>query len=248
MKSQLTNDNERFWVLLEFAKKIVQICNSQNIEIRLIGSVGLYYHIFENLKKNIYLRHIKDIDFILKDRKDAYKVIEIFKENGFNYSHEMLVNSEAKRLIFFKENDDSILVDVFSNPFSFAETIDFKDVFSMDKFALSITDIFLTKMQRVNLSENDFTDIAAILKYVELSDNKDSIQFRELKRILCNDWGFYKIFFENIDLIKNKYIDLSLTIEKIKNYLESCPKTTKWKIRSILGASIPYYQNVENIE
>ena len=60
--------------------------------------------------------------------------------------------------------------------------------------------------------------------------------------------GLRKAVSETIELDENEKSDISSKIERLLEVIESEPKTTGWKMRSVIGAKKRWYNPVETTE
>ena len=122
------------------------------MNIRLIGSIGLYYWLCKKDISNI--RFIKDIDLIFQKKEDLNIIINVLLKNDFEYSKEALILTEGERVVFYPKRNSmpNFTIDLICNPFNFAQKINFNNNdFCLDKYSLGISNLILTKMQKVEL-------------------------------------------------------------------------------------------------
>lgn len=246
MKYQLTK-KERLLNLIEFGKEIIDECRKEEIEIRFVGSVGVYYQCLKKTEKIDNIRWIKDLDLIFKEQDDLPDILTIFKKHRFEYSKELMIQTEGKRTVLYRENDNDITIDLISNPFNYAQTIDFEKRFSIDEYSLSVSDLFLTRMQPIKLEQKDIGDIILLLDMCSISEsNEDTVNIKRVVEVLRKNWGFYHTFMKNIKLLKDNRLEQKVFVTLSKAIKQSS-KTFGWKFRSILGERFKYYQRVENV-
>lgn len=246
MKSPSTNE-ERLSRLIKFGKLIVDECRAVNVEIRILGSVGMFYQCQQKKEKLEKVRYIKDLDFLFKEKKDLYKILNIFSNHNFECDNELIIFSEGKRTVLQHRNDTNFTIDLMCNPFNYAQTIDFESRFEIDNYSLSITDLFLTKMQIPMLKSKDITDIIFLLDAFKISDNDEcNVNMQRIKYILSRYWGFYHSFMLNIELLQANGLDKIICDSLIIPILHS-KKKLRWTLRSFLGEMIAYYQRVDEI-
>lgn len=153
---------------------------------------------------------------------------------------------------------DSVLdstIDVFLDEFIMCHKLILKDRLKLYYPTIPPSDLLLTKMQIINLTENDKKDIAALLYDFEIG-NKDEdkiLDANHIASILSNDWGFYKTYTINhdrmIDFLKNsEYSNIILPkLQKIRETIEQFPKSMKWKMRAKIGDKVKWYEEPEEV-
>ena len=246
MKSQLTN-KERLANLIEFAKMIIDECRKNKIDIRIFGSVGIYYHCLIKTEKIDSIRWIKDLDLIFEEQDDLHDILTIFQKHGFEYSKEVMVQTEGKRTVLYREDDNDFTIDLICNPFNYAQTIDFEKRFSIDEYSLSITDLFLTRMQPIKLEQKDIVDIMLLIDIYGLSENTEvAVNINRVVEVLRKDWEFYHTFMKNMKVLVQNNIN-STVYGSLVTAIKQSKKTVRWKLRSIFREYLKYYQIVEKI-
>ncbi|MHB8336864.1 MAG: hypothetical protein ACYDEE_05555 [Ignavibacteriaceae bacterium] len=246
MKSQSTND-EKLLNLIEFGKAIIDECRLKEIELRFLGSVGLYYQCFKRNSNIENVRYIKDLDLIFKNQKDLLNILDIFNKHEFKSDKELIVFSEGKRTVLHHDNDTNFTIDLMCNPFNYAQTIDLENRFEIDGYSLSITDLFLTRMQTLKLKPKDIADIILLLNTFDISKTEENaINLNRLIDVLKRNWGFYHTFMINMMLLNKNNFDAQKS-SKLTTEIQQSDKTFLWKLRSIFGELFNYYQIVEKI-
>ncbi|MFA5805374.1 MAG: hypothetical protein WC879_12095 [Melioribacteraceae bacterium] len=246
MKSQLTNE-ERLSNLIEFGKMIIDECRKNELEIRYFGSVGVYYQCLKKTEKIDSIRWIKDLDLIFKEQDDLPDILTIFQKHGFEYSKELMVQTEGKRTVLYREKDNDFTIDLISNPFNYAQTIDFEKRFSIDEYSLSVTDLFLTRMQPIKLEQKDIVDIMLLIDIYGLSENtEDAVNINRVVEVLRKNWGFCHTYMKNMKVLEQNNLN-STVFESLVNATKQSKKTIRWKLRSIFREYLKYYQTVEKI-
>jgi len=75
------SNKEQFIRLADFCKEIIDICNKQNINPIVYGSLAVFVYT-QNSKMNV-----NDIDMLIKE-KDFAKIIKVLKERKIKYNHD----------------------------------------------------------------------------------------------------------------------------------------------------------------
>jgi hypothetical protein len=146
-------------------------------------------------------------------------------------------------------------VDVFLDEFIMCHKLVLKDRLRIMKYTIPTSDLFLTKMQIIQLTENDEKDIAALLYDVELGERDDekTMDYNYIAKILSEDWGFYKTYTINHEKIlkflindKNREI-IEPKLLKLREIIEKHPKSIKWKMRAKIGEKVKWYEEPEEV-
>ncbi|BDC19010.1 hypothetical protein HS5_19000 [Acidianus sp. HS-5] len=158
------------------------------------------------------------------------------------------------RLMFYDPVLNST-IDVFLDEFVMCHKLILKDRLKVYYPSIPPSDLLLTKMQIISLTENDKKDIAALLYDFEIGDkDKDRIlDGNYIAKLLSDDWGFYKTFTINHDRMKeylkgNPYAQNVLPkLDKLREMIESHPKSLKWKMRAKIGEKVKWYEEPEEV-
>ncbi len=238
--------------------KILNDSKRKGFEIRLTGGLAIHLHCEkQNEMFELFRRKYADVDLVCLN-KDIEKVRKYFAAQGFEINEEVYTFSEGKRLIF--ENKKTIeKLEVFVDELDFCHKIDLRERFVIDYPTISVSDLLLSKMQIVKISEKDLQDLSVLIIEHELSDNeqKDSINIKYIAKLLSKNWGFYFTFINNIKNIIEFIGNIGLTEENkwrliqklnnLKNIIMSEEKNIKWKFRAFFGKRIKWYKAVSEI-
>ncbi|MCX6223057.1 MAG: hypothetical protein NTZ69_18980 [Bacteroidia bacterium] len=238
--------------------RILKDAKQLGIDFRLTGGIAIRFHcekqneLFEKLG-----RKYADVDLVCLS-KDIEKSREYFSNKGYELNKEVYAYSEGRRLIF-KNQKSSSKLEAFVDELNFCHLIDLRERLSIDYPTISLSDLLLSKMQIVKISDKDLLDLSILILEHELSNSetKDSINVKYIAKLLSNDWGFYYTFSNNI---KNIFGFISSKVftdeqrEKLNqklNYLNMSidreEKKIKWKIREVIGKRLKWYNEVSKI-
>lgn len=234
--------------LLERGISIVEEANKRGILLRLIGGAAVAILAPKGVEK--FPRNYKDIDFFGLS-KQSKKISELLEGFGMEANKRFNALHGDRRLIFYDPVLDSN-VDVFLDEFEMCHKISFKDRLGIMKLTIPPSDLLLTKLQIVKLTENDVKDIFALLYDLELgnSDSEKSIDIKYISKLLADDWGFYTTVTDNIDKLLNEFNPPKCIADKLlqlKKAIEEEPKTLKWKMRAKIGRKVKWYEEPEEV-
>nr|WP_246263891.1 hypothetical protein [Metallosphaera tengchongensis] len=225
--------------------------NQSNVTLRLIGGAAVAAIAPEGSK--LYPRTYKDADYfgLSSQRK---MIIELLEKLGMQPDKRFNALHGYNRLLFY----DPVLgtnVDIFLDEFVMCHKLDLRGRLSIYSPSIPPSDLLLTKMQIINLTENDKKDIAALLYEFRVTnrDYDKELNGDYIAELLSDDWGFYKTFsinygrmkeFLSNDLGKVASDKLSELIQRI----ESHPKSMKWKLRAKVGEKVKWYEEPEEVK
>ncbi|MFC0878813.1 nucleotidyl transferase AbiEii/AbiGii toxin family protein [Saccharicrinis sp. FJH2] len=232
--NQLYKRNE---ILFQTANTILKECKTNNIELRLFGSVAL---LFLDLSKKEWLfenrQQFGDIDFVVrsKDIDNLEKLlISLNYENNRNVK---MLHGNQRRSFFTSQN---ISIDFFLDNIILCQPIEINNRFELSYPTLTPTDLFLSKIQRVELKPKDLFDLDYILTFEIDSDY--------LIQLCSNEWGWWQTFNTNLPVLLSytENIKNKTKIESLIDEIRNEEKSLKWKWRNLFGTNMRWHNDVE---
>jgi peroxiredoxin (alkyl hydroperoxide reductase subunit C) len=241
---------------LEEAKSIVQEGQSNGIMLRLIGGLAIRFHCHG--RHSGHLRDYHDIDIF--GLGGEYEVmLSVFQKLGYVPNLEFDMNFSRTRCQFIRRGRIG-KVDVFLDKFRMDHGLDFRERIRLDDMTIPITDLLLTKLQIQRLGPKDKKDIVAILEDHDLghSDDKEILNVDYMADLCARDWGLYKTVTDNLHHVR-EFIEDDVSVQcigmeateligklnAIRDPIISRNKGPKWKVRSLLGQRVKWYEEVD---
>ncbi|QXJ31387.1 hypothetical protein [Saccharolobus shibatae] len=237
--------------LLNRAIEVIDKADNEGITLRAIGGAAIA--LIAKKGSELYPRVYKDIDYFGLSSQSS-KISKFLEGIGLIPNKRFNALHGHTRLMFFDPIINST-VDVFLDEFIMCHKLVLKDRLRIMKYTIPTSDLFLTKMQIIQLTENDKKDIAALLYDVELGERDDekTMDYNYIAKILSEDWGFYKTYTINHDKIleflrndKNREI-IEPKLLKLREIIEKHPKSIKWKMRAKIGEKVKWYEEPEEV-
>jgi len=252
-------------VFLQEGKRLVDEATKRGIILRLLGGVAIRIHCAEFLDFARKLNRLgegrqeyTDLDYISLSRYRKNKMKEFFREMGYEKRPTTMSSAATQRHIYFHPKG-WFFVDVFFDKLLAANhPLDFRSRLEIESPTVTAADLFLEKMQIVYPDEKDVKDIMLLLRAHEVAlreeDNRINAKFISAK--LACDWGFWYTVTTNIKGLEQYIRDAQYLTEAEKQdstsklgtlqaAIDNEPKSTAWKVRSILGAKRRWYNPVE---
>lgn len=247
------------------AKEIVNAAQNKGIQLRLLGALAIsiqslatkkYYKTFIKNRINGFENPFTDLDFIGYS-KDREKICKLLEELGYE-TRGRFTAIEFDRLIY-RDKTRNFVIDVFLDRLSMCHTIDFRGRLELEDLTAPLSDLLLSKMQIVNISEKDIKDtITLFLDHGVEDKDRKTINHQYIAKTLANDWGFFytvttnleklktdfKYLYERViskELIQNLYSKIDVLLDRI----EKEPKSFSWKMRAKIGSKKKWYQDVD---
>jgi hypothetical protein len=248
-------------------KRLVEEATKRSVPIRLLGGVAIRVHCAEFLdfaRKLLRLgegqQEYTDLDF-MSYAKYRNKMKEFFNEMGYEKRPTTMSSAATQRQIYFHPKG-WFTVDVFFDKLLAANhPLDFRNRLELDTPTVTPTDLLLEKLQIVFPSEKDVKDCILIFRAHDISQSEgvNRINSKSVADLLASDWGFwysvttnlkglkgYVSEFELIDEADKK--DVTSKIDTMLTAIENAPKSSGWKMRSIMGTKKKWYNPVETAQ
>ncbi|MEX1124426.1 MAG: hypothetical protein WEE53_02055, partial [Acidimicrobiia bacterium] len=180
--------------------------------------------------------------------KDDRRGLRQFLEGeGYAVDRNMLVAMEGTRYLF-RNPEKEVDIDVWVDILDLCHRLDVTHRMGEGP-SLSIEDLILSKLQIVELTENDTHDLAAMLSAHETKEtdsDAEVIDLSYLTSVLSNDWGFWRTATGNLMRIMPELGPVAHErAAEILNRVEDAPKGVKWKLRAKVGERVQWWQDVD---
>ena len=237
--------------ILKEANRIITAAGDEGITLRLLGGTAIGFKC-PSAKRPSVSRSYPDID-LAGFKKDSRRLREaFFPKLGYTPHETFNALRGASRLMFF-DVPNKRRIDVFLDQFEMCHKIDLRNRLTIDPLTLPMADLLATKLQIFKTNEKDFKDIIAMLldHDVTNSDAEDAINGERLADLCADDWGIYKTFtlvldktaimLEKFDLTPKDKQTVKERMDRIRQMIESKPKTMGWKMRAKIGEKKAWY-------
>jgi hypothetical protein len=229
------------------ATRLISNGEHAGIVLRALGSVGVGLHcppsLADMLKRE---RRPKDIDLVSR-KQDRRTLRSFFESEGYQTDRNMLVAMEGTRYLF-RHPERAIDVDVWVDILDLCHKLDVTHRLGAGP-TLPIEDLLLTKLQIVELTENDMQDLACMFSIHDLgrdSDDPETIDVPYLTGILGDDWGFWRTVTDNLQkLVNHMEFAGRSRAERLLADLQMSPKSIRWKVRARVGERMQWWQDVD---
>jgi len=241
---------------VEEARKVVDAARERGIVLRIMGATSVRIHCpkFSYLHDALQ-REITDIDFIGYAKQNS-NVLKLLEDLGYTSDRRMLMFHFLGRYLF-ENPSNKRHIDIFFDKLEFCHTIDFKGRLEIDYPTISLSDIFLQKMQIVQINEKDIKDVIVMLREHEIGkEDKETIDSDYISGILSRDWGFWYTVMTNLGKVRaflpeyqglssEDRSDISAKIDRLSEAIEKREKSFGWKMRAKTGTKQRWYREVD---
>ncbi len=230
----------------------------QHVIMRLIGALAFRTHCPQyGYIQDELGRKFTDIDFASYPRffKD---ISRLMAELGYEEDKTVTQLFSESRLLFH----DPLYgrhIDVFFNKLDFCHPVNFVGRLEKETLTLPLAELLLEKMQIVKINEKDLIDTIMLLREHPIGNNdEETINGELITKTLADDWGFWRTVTSNLKLVSEELDhysrltneDRRVVRDRITQLLEQInqqPKTTKWRMRAVVGERLKWYKDVEEL-
>ncbi len=248
-------------VFLDEAKTLVAEAAKKNLTLRVMGGMAIYMHSMEqeDLWKRLARLGTKaftDIDFVAYG-KQGNDLLNFVQSRGYKTDPRFLYQFGKSRHIFFGGRVP--MVEIFYDQLAMNHTIKYAGRLERDPLTVPLGELMLQKLQIVKINEKDIKDLIVLFRAHDIGeDDHEKINTQVFDFIdIFNDWGWHYTATMNLNKVKKaayEYPQLSQEdrmivgqkIDRLLAYIESKPKTFKWKMRSKIGTKSMWYNPVDD--
>ena len=254
-------------VFIEEGKRLVEEASKRDLPLRMLGGVAIRIHCaeFADFAKKLTRlgegqQEYTDLDFMsyFKLRK---KMPEFFSEMGYEKRPTTMSTAATQRHIYFHPKG-WFSVDVFFDKLLAANhPLDFRGRLDLDSPTITPIDMLLEKLQIVFPAEKDVKDAMLLLRAheVSLGEEKNKLNAKFVAELVSSDWGFWYTATTNIkglhqyvldqqNLSEEDKQDITSKLDALLQAIDAEPKSTGWKMRSVIGAKRQWYNPVETAQ
>jgi hypothetical protein len=248
-------------VFIDEAITLVNEAGTKGLMLRVMGGMAIYLHSkeYEPLWRSLARLGTKvftDIDFVAygKQRNELY---EFVKSKGYKTDPRFLYQFGKKRHIFFGGRVP--MVEIFYDELEMNHTVPYEGRLEKDSPTLPPGELMMQKLQVVKINEKDIKDLIVLIRAHDVGeDDRDKININVFDFVdMFNDWGWYYTATMNLNKVKkfaDEYAQLSAEdkkivserVDRMLSYIESKPKSFKWKMRAKVGTKTMWYNPVED--
>lgn len=236
---------------------IVELAAEQGVALRLLGGLAVRLHSPSATHRSL-ARQYADFDFVLADRRTD-RVAAAVAELGYVPNQTFNLLNGDRRLLFYDESGER-QIDVFVNEFHMCHTIPISaERLALEPVTLPLAELFLTKMQIVQLNEKDVRDLCALVLDHSFGQGDDeTLNLPYIASLCAHDWGLWKTitinaqkvrdFADAYDLEGGQKLTIAERLGVLLNTLDGAPKSLKWKARDRIGERLQWYDLPEEVQ
>lgn len=237
------------------ARRIISEASERQITMRLLGGLAVKLRSPSADHRALY-RTYPDIDFATS-RHDGPRVEKLLGELGYMPNKTFNLLNGHERLIFYDQVNQR-QIDVFVGTFAMCHRLPISDRLRVDALTLPLAELFLTKLQIVEMNAKDLQDLYALLLDHPIgTGDHETINAQRIAKLCAKDWGLYKTVLVSLAKLKKMIGEYSfsseeqiLIVERIGQLsaaLDREPKSLPWKLRAQVGERVRWYDLPEEV-
>jgi hypothetical protein len=227
------------------ARRLIELAAEHGLVLRALGGVAVCLLGPDGQPR--LPRRVKDID--LAAAKGTHKAtIKVLLEAGY-VADEMFNALRGSRRLLFGDPVNGRHLDVFVGEFAMCHDIPLTARLDSEALTVPREELLLTKLQIVELTENDQSDIYNIMFHA----NDISAAF--IAGLCAADWGLWRTSHMNIErslanldksaLEPDERALVASSLTSLRDRIEAEPKPLKWRMRNQVGDRVRWYNEPE---
>ncbi|MFM8322292.1 MAG: hypothetical protein ACKOC5_15365 [Chloroflexota bacterium] len=243
--------------IVDEVNRLVGHAQQERLNLRLIGGLAVRMH-SPNMEEIGLKRDYPDIDFVVH-KNDQRRLAPFFAQMGYEPDQMFNALNGARRQIYY-DSASGRHIDIFVGDFEMCHKLKMRDRLAFHPVTVPLAELFLTKIQIVEMNKKDALDLLALLLNNPLGHNDDGvINLDRIARLTSKDWGWYTTTMMNLGrlehilhsedtrLTESQVQTIEQRIEMIRQTLKYARKGFRWQVRSRIGKRLRWYTEVEEV-
>jgi hypothetical protein len=233
-------------------RQLISRAAQQGLLMRALGGVAVFLQSPGGEPR--LPRRVKDIDLAVA-RGTGKAASRVLTQAAY-VGDEMFNALRGSRRLLYHDPRNGRHVDVFVGEFSMCHELPLTTRLDRDPLTVPREELLLSKLQIVELTENDQVDIYTLLYHHDVGEHEDAGIASPFVAALCaRDWGLWRTCQMNIgrslDNLGNSGLDqaeqkvIGDRLQSLRGRMDAEPKTRRWRIRSQLGDKVRWYAEPE---
>jgi hypothetical protein len=237
------------------ADRIINAVIAAHVPARLTGGVAIRRRC-QSTSIGPLARDYADVDLVVKQgAQEALTSVMV----ALGYVSDKIFNAlHGIDRLYYHDLDHGRHVDVFVGSIKMCHTIDVSTRLERLPDTLTLTDLFLTKLQVVQLGYKDLLDLIAILlDHDVVAASDEEIDSSHLEEVWAGNWPLWRTCQLTLQKVETRVDEIlrpeasAIVHQKVvtvDHVLRHGHKTSIWKLRNRVGDRIRWYELPEEIE
>jgi hypothetical protein len=233
-------------------RQLISQAAEQGLVMRALGGVAVFLQSGDGQPRLV--RSVKDIDLAVAkgNGKAASRVLQ----QASYVADEMFNALRGSRRLLYHDPRNQRHVDVFVGEFAMCHELPLTARLDTDPLTVPREELLLSKLQVVELTGNDQTDIYNLLYHHEVGEDAGAGIASPFIAALCaRDWGLWRTCQLNIgrslDNLGGSGLDpgeqktVAGRLERLRGRIDAEPKSRRWRLRDRVGDKVRWYNEPE---
>ena len=242
--------------MLEQAQELQQTLAQQGIAAKLIGGLAIALRC-PSMRQHGLSRDYHDIDLCARGR-DAKAMDAAMATLGLE-PHQHFNAMNYGRQMMFSNPVTGRHVDVFLDVLRMCQELKLSDRLAVDDHcSLPVSDLALSKLQIVEITDKDKTDLLALLLEHEPTPGSEAgLNVTRIADVCRASWGWWQSSVTTLDacrahaascLAPAARLQAEGRLDTLLAAIEAAPKTARWRARARIGTRAKWYELPEETQ
>jgi hypothetical protein len=232
--------------LTDEVTRVLDAADREGVTLRAVGGLAVF-HLCPSARVPPLARSYKDVDLVGR-RGDARPITELLASLGYEPAAEFNA-LHGHRQMYFWDAANGRQLDVFVERINLSHELDVGHRLDLAPRTLPPADLLLTKLQVVEVNDRDLKDGTALLADQPIAP--DGIDPARVVEVLSSDWGWWRTCTRNLEAVTRFAYGLEgfpgkervrRAVQELRRHIDEAPKSMRWKLRSILGERVRWYE------
>jgi hypothetical protein len=234
------------------ARQLIARATEQRLVMRALGGVAVFLQAPGGQPR--LPRRVKDIDLAVA--RGGGKAASGVLSQAAYVADEMFNALRGSRRLLYHDPRNGRHVDVFVGEFSMCHEIPLTARLDRDPFTVPREELLLSKLQIIELTENDQLDIYNLMYHHDVGEQEDAgISSPFIAALCARDWGLWRTCQLNIGRSLENLAGSGLApaeqkivgdrLESLRGRIDAEPKSRRWRMRNQVGDKVRWYQEPE---
>jgi hypothetical protein len=237
--------------LPEEGVRVLDAADAAGVTLRAVGGVAVWLTCPSGRMPPL-ARPYKDLDLVAPEGRAA-PVTDLMVSLGYQPA-EQFNKLHGHQRLYYWDTANNRQVDVFVQRFAMCHALELGHRLPLSEKTIPLADLLLTKLQVVEVNERDLKDAAAILADHDVAP--DGIDPARIVEVLADDWGWWRTSTRTLDRVAEYAAGLDglarkkhvlQAVRSLSELLDAAPKSLRWRLRSIVGERVRWYELPEEI-
>lgn len=234
------------------ARRLIQSAAELRLTLRALGTIAVHWHC-HNLHPWVRIpAQYLTLEFCGLER-EAGPLLSRLPLLGYQ-PNQRFNTFYGNRRLTFDGRAAEFRVQIFLDVFEMYHRLNVTRYLRDEPYSLSPTLLFLTRLQTVDITEDQLRELSALCLDHELQSAggvADKIDLAFIRDLCADDWGWFKTTQLNLTKLNSHAVTwldsaerwkLKEWIQQLSQSIEQAPKSLRWRARARLGESTRWYQ------